>query len=163
MLPPNMPPSHFGKICKIDYKLIIGVQRPYSEITQIVSIPFRYFSQPSADGVMPFYEILKPVILIKDLAVISDGDTPPSPLSSIKVLIIAIVKDPELDFINNTLDNINLKLQKSKKVVYDICKDNEHICQISLPRNSYKLGEIITITLNFSKSLIACHNVLKTN
>ena len=42
---------------------------------------------------------------------------------------------------------------------YDICKNNEHICQLVLGRLGYRLGESVTAVLNFTKSTVPCFHV----
>ena len=71
----------------------------------------------------------------------------------------------EDEFETTTIDNVTNILQLAGKgttfkltnfilVSYDICKNNEHIAQLVLPRLSYKLGETITAIFNFTKSTI---------
>lgn len=47
----------------------------------------------------------------------------------------------------------------SPKVSYDICKNNEHIAQLSLARLGYKLGETITAVLSFKNTQTPCYHV----
>jgi hypothetical protein len=44
-------------------------------------------------------------------------------------------------------------------VSYDICKNNEHIAQLTLPRLGYKLGENVVAVVNFAKSSIPCYHL----
>ncbi|KAJ1556524.1 hypothetical protein HK096_000363, partial [Nowakowskiella sp. JEL0078] len=42
---------------------------------------------------------------------------------------------------------------------FDICKNNEHVAQLLLLRNSYRLGETVTGIINFSNSSIPCYQI----
>ena len=44
-------------------------------------------------------------------------------------------------------------------MTYEICKNNEHVAQLTLPRNVYRLGETIVLILNFTNSTIPCYRV----
>lgn len=78
-LPTNLPSSHRGKVCRITYKLLIGVQRDALQSrTKVISIPFRLFNRTDgiiyisvADGTRAIYEVLQPAVSTRDEAVTS--------------------------------------------------------------------------------------------
>jgi hypothetical protein len=73
LLPSVLPPSHRGKVVKFQYKLLIGIQKNMkTKVSKVISIPFRFLNRTNADGSRPIYEILNPVIQIKDNAKISE-------------------------------------------------------------------------------------------
>ena len=59
----------------------------------------------------------------------------------------------------SSLMNIQSFFQSSQKVVFDICKNNEHVAQLILLRGSFKLGESVIGILNFEKSSIPCFQI----
>jgi Rgp1 len=80
-LPPNLPPSHSGKVCRIAYKLLIGVQKDaLQRKTKVISIPFRLFNRTEQDGTRSVYEVLQPAVTTRDEAItaIITGETPSS-------------------------------------------------------------------------------------
>ncbi|KNC98948.1 uncharacterized protein SPPG_05908 [Spizellomyces punctatus DAOM BR117] len=172
LLPANLPPSHRGKAIRFSYKLIVGIQRGgIAHRSQVIQLPFRVFSQVHDDGSRPIYEIANPVVINKDEAVVSTETVhhalPPTlltldridnrratvrPRSKTKSLL---EKDDIVDCMART---INL-CQHTKKVSYDICKNNEHVAQLILPRNVYRLGETVMGMLDFSNSSIPCYQL----
>ncbi|KAJ8326714.1 Golgi membrane exchange factor (Ric1p-Rgp1p) subunit [Batrachochytrium dendrobatidis] len=168
-IPSVLPPSHRGKVIRFNYKLIVGIQRSGKiRQSQIISIPFRLFNRTNSDGTRPIYEIMNPVIINKDESVVT-------PLQTWSKLAVFAPLTPEVpmsafyqpessratsltDFEEYTtsMNNIMCVCQTSKKVSYDICKNNEHVAQLTLSRISYRLGETITIIFNFSNGSIPC-------
>lgn len=72
LLPSVLPPSHRGKVIRFQYKLVIGVQRDVrNKVTQVFSIPFRFFNRTNADGSRPVFEVLNPVVCTKDEALVT--------------------------------------------------------------------------------------------
>jgi hypothetical protein len=71
----------------------------------------------------------------------------------------------ELEVPTTSEDNVTNTIQTSAKgiysliVSYDICKNNEHVAQLTLPRLCYRLGEPVTAVFDFSKSSIPVYNV----
>ena len=46
MIPTVLPPSFFGKVVKINYRFVVGVQRPdMSRKAHIFRVPFRLFNR----------------------------------------------------------------------------------------------------------------------
>ena len=69
LLPSVLPPTHRGKVLRFQYKLIIGLQKSSrKKMTQVVTIPFRFFNRTNIDGTRPIYDLLNPVINIRDFA-----------------------------------------------------------------------------------------------
>jgi Rgp1 len=73
----------------------------------------------------------------------------------------------ETDVQTNSIENVLNTLQSMGKgileflsiVNYDICKNNQLICQLQLPRAGFRLGESVTAVFNFSKSSIPCYHI----
>jgi len=42
---------------------------------------------------------------------------------------------------------------------YDICKNNEHVAQLTFLKTSFRVGESISGMIDFSKSTIPCYQV----
>jgi hypothetical protein len=84
-LPPGLPPSHHGKICKITYKLVIGIQKDFQQKkAKVLTVPFRVFNRTectfinAADGTRTVYNVLSPYISTADEAETSlvTGESP---------------------------------------------------------------------------------------
>eukprot|EP00842_Homolaphlyctis_polyrhiza_P005003 jgi/Hompol1/5503/HPOL_004481-RA len=132
-LPLVLPPSHRGKVVRFFYKLIVGIQRAGKvRQSQIITIPFRLFNRTNYNGTRPLYEIMNPVIVNKDEATVS-----------------VVPQGIHKTAIGTPLSPVS----------YEICKNNEHVAQLTLPRTSYRLGETITAVLNFTNGSIPCHQV----
>ncbi|KAI9274409.1 Rgp1-domain-containing protein [Phascolomyces articulosus] len=73
-LPNDIPPSHRGKAIRFTYSLVVGTQRsnssPANGQGQIVQIPFRVLNHVSEDGSRPIYDLMNPVVMYKDEAIV---------------------------------------------------------------------------------------------
>ncbi|KAI9011338.1 Rgp1-domain-containing protein [Gaertneriomyces semiglobifer] len=162
-LPTSLPPSHRGKAVRFSYKLIIGVQRGgIAHRSQVIQLPFRVFSHVRGDGTYPVYELSNPVIIKKDEATVK---LETSPHMGIQTLLDHAVPGPRQPVARSLQDpdenptsftRLVAVCQSTKRSSYDICKNNEHVAQLVLQRNAYRLGESITGIVDFSNSKIAC-------
>ncbi|KAI8908980.1 Rgp1-domain-containing protein [Gorgonomyces haynaldii] len=175
-LPSILPPSHRGKVCRIIYKLYIGIQRdPFSKRTKILSIPFRLFNRTDPDGSHPVYEVMSPVVYSRDEAQVNPitGETPlasplfdlpasavtPSPHDSRNNSRRPSMQQITEDYETKSFDNVVNVIEVSNRVFYDICKNKEHIAHLNMQRSSYRLGDSVMLVLNFSKSTVPCYHV----
>ncbi|CAJ0762493.1 7725_t:CDS:2 [Entrophospora sp. SA101] len=79
-LPNDLPPTHRGKAIKFYYNLIIGTHRGLmNHQSHIVQLPFRVFNYVSEDGSRPVYDLMNPVVIYKDEAVITFKEDMPKP------------------------------------------------------------------------------------
>ncbi|KAI8813823.1 Rgp1-domain-containing protein [Cladochytrium replicatum] len=162
-LPANLPPSHRGKVIRFTYKLVIGIQRgAMNQKTQIIQLPFRLFGRTEEDGSRPVYEIMKPVVITKDDALVvnesnEDQHMQKRQLANQDDAMSPSRSDPvgREDRQSSMLNIINM-CQTAAKVSFDICKNNEHVAHLSLLRNAYRLGETVTSIITFSNSSIPC-------
>ncbi|CAG8514810.1 9696_t:CDS:10 [Paraglomus brasilianum] len=77
-LPADLPPTHKGKAIKFQYNLIIGTHRGgMNHQSHIVHLPFRVFNYVSEDGARPMYDLMNPVIISKDEAIVTCLDDNP--------------------------------------------------------------------------------------
>ncbi|KAJ3106606.1 hypothetical protein HDU97_005971 [Phlyctochytrium planicorne] len=153
-LPNELPPTHRGKIIRFSYKLIVGIQRSgTSKRSQVIQLPFRMFGKVEGDGSKLVYDILNPVIVNTEEAIITPVNKA-NAFPKSKPLIV-MHDDEKLTL----MQNLTLICQRSGKLSFDICKNNEHVAQLKLTRGVYRLGEIITGILDFSKSTIPCYQV----
>ncbi|PWW77556.1 Rgp1-domain-containing protein [Tuber magnatum] len=83
-LPEALPPTHRGKAIKVVYNLVIGTQRPGKGVQQpkVVEIPFRVFPHVHANGSLLAHDLMSPIVLLRDEAMIACIDdqtlTPPA-------------------------------------------------------------------------------------
>ncbi|KAI9319707.1 Rgp1-domain-containing protein [Dichotomocladium elegans] len=80
-LPNDIPPSHRGKAIRFSYSLVVGTQRANNGLStgqgQVVQIPFRVLNHVTEDGSRPIYDLMNPVVMYKDEAIVeafSDDD-----------------------------------------------------------------------------------------
>ncbi|CAJ0641833.1 13995_t:CDS:10 [Entrophospora sp. SA101] len=80
-LPNDLPPTHRGKAIKFYYNLIIGTHRGVmNHQSHIVQLPFRSsFLLIKEDGSRPVYDLMNPVVIYKDEAVITFKEDMPKP------------------------------------------------------------------------------------
>ncbi|KAJ3171320.1 hypothetical protein HK101_011265 [Irineochytrium annulatum] len=156
-LPPSLPPTHRGKIIRFSYKLVVGIQRggDPARRSQVIQLPFRLFGRVEGDGSKTKYEILSPVIVNREEAIVvpveSDAEEGEKKRS----------QDPIGDDEEKLtlMQSLILVCQRSGKVSFDICKNNEHVAKLTLQRAAYRLGETIIGILDFSKSAVPCFQV----
>ncbi|RFU29366.1 hypothetical protein B7463_g6955, partial [Scytalidium lignicola] len=83
-LPRGLPPSHRGRVIKISYKLIIGIQRPGGAKEQqlrSVDIPFRVLGSVNSYGELLGHDLMSPYIILRDQAEVQSLDAPSSAIS----------------------------------------------------------------------------------
>ncbi|KAI9487640.1 MAG: Rgp1-domain-containing protein [Benjaminiella poitrasii] len=116
-LPNDIPPSHRGKAIRFNYYLVIGTQRAHTTAKlpsipnqgQIVQIRFRVLNHVSEDGSRPIYDLLNPVVLYKDQAIVTECHSDKSEARKENKLI----RDPLqlekkkafLDYVNELFEN----------------------------------------------------------
>ncbi|CAI2181298.1 2221_t:CDS:10 [Funneliformis geosporum] len=195
-LPNDLPPSHRGKAIRFLYNLIIGTHRGgMNHQSNIVQMPFRVFNYVSDDGSRPIYDLMNPVVIYKDEAVIACKEETPKPQpiknrdnkkegflnylekliqssnSEISSLISNVNNDSNKDsdmyvFVEkeeNSVANTATILSKNmRKANYDICKNNQRVAQLCLLKTSYRLGDIVTGTINFHDAVIPSYQVSVT-
>ncbi|KAI8878852.1 Rgp1-domain-containing protein [Backusella circina FSU 941] len=80
-LPNDLPPSHRGKTIRFNYYLVIAVQKPPSvqagkptlpPQSQLVHIRFRVLNHVSENGSRPVYDLMNPIVLYKDTAIVDE-------------------------------------------------------------------------------------------
>ncbi|KAF3245793.1 hypothetical protein TWF192_007269 [Orbilia oligospora] len=75
-LPKQLPPTHKGKAIKVVYNIVIGTQRPGKGVQhpKVIEVPFRVFPHVTAGGGLHTYDLLSPIILLKDEAKVKTID-----------------------------------------------------------------------------------------
>ena len=136
LLPAVLPPSHRGKVIRFQYKLIVGLQKSSrKKMTQVVTIPFRFFNRTNVDGSRPIYDQFNPIINIRDLARVSALDKTNFDVLSPFCIKFLPVKSPilahmdsgltlsatcsrmELDIATSTIDNVSRTIQSCGKSI----------------------------------------------
>ncbi|PKY38071.1 Rgp1-domain-containing protein [Rhizophagus irregularis] len=190
-LPNDLPPSHRGKAIRFLYYLIIGTHRGgMNHQSNVVQMPFRVFNYVSDDGSRPIYDLMNPVVIYKDEAIITCKEEAPKPkptkkrdnkkeefLDYLEKLVqsseyeISSITDENDDgkdsdtyvFVEkeeNSVANTATILSKNmRKANFDICKNNQRVAQLCLLKTSYRLGDIVTGTINFNDAVIPSYQV----
>ena len=88
-LPPDLPPSYLGKSISFTYTLSIGTNRldisaptraqsgtskKASQKSRLIQIPIRIYNHVSMTGVRPFWDLLNPVIWVRDGAAVTAAE-----------------------------------------------------------------------------------------
>lgn len=134
-IPHQSPPTYRGNAVKYSYKLTIGAQRVTSKISMI-RIPFRVMS---VDGYCPDTNEDR-----ED----SDRLGPANPfLEDIRT------KESPADIIMQTVQDLTSKRSVN---YFNIANSRGKVCKFCLFKRSYKLGEDIVGTFDFSAGAIPC-------
>ncbi|KAH8811674.1 Rgp1-domain-containing protein [Xylogone sp. PMI_703] len=83
-LPRGLPPSHRGRVIKISYKLVVGIQRSggaKEQQVRSVEIPFRVLGSVNSYGELLGHDLMSPYIILRDQAEVQSLDTPSSAIS----------------------------------------------------------------------------------
>ncbi|KAI9019984.1 Rgp1-domain-containing protein [Phycomyces nitens] len=109
-LPNDIPPSHRGKAIRFNYYLVVGTQRLNSLTpgqVQVVQIPFRVLNHVSEDGSRPVYDLMNPVVIYKDEAIVDTISDEPKKTKATKPSRKAGDKAREgfLDYVDELLEN----------------------------------------------------------
>ncbi|EKG10977.1 Rgp1 [Macrophomina phaseolina MS6] len=77
-LPRGLPPSHKGRVMKVNYHLTIGTQRPgsTSQSVRSVTVPFRVFGSVNSRGEILGHDLMSPYIILRDQATVNAIDDP---------------------------------------------------------------------------------------
>ncbi|KDN50410.1 Rgp1-domain-containing protein [Tilletiaria anomala UBC 951] len=86
-LPPDLPPSYLGKAISFTYTLAIGTNRldlsnatvrsssrKSAQKSRLIQIPIRIYNHVAVSGARPFWDLLNPIVWVRDGAVISPAD-----------------------------------------------------------------------------------------
>nr|CAG8559368.1 2146_t:CDS:2 [Entrophospora candida] len=175
-LPNDLPPTHRGKAIKFYYNLIIGTHRGSS------------FLLIKEDGSRPVYDLMNPVVIYKDEAVITFKEDMPKPklvkkrddkreefMDYIKKLVQNMNKDDQStdkdeeetesnSSRNGRNDSDNyVFVEKSETPVANttsiLSKNMRKIAQLCLLKTSYRLGDIVTGIVNFNDAVIPSFQV----
>ncbi|TGZ84984.1 Rgp1-domain-containing protein [Ascodesmis nigricans] len=203
-LPKGIPPSHKGKALKITYNIVIGTQRAGKGVQhpKVIEVPFRVFPSVHADGSTPIYDLMSPVILLRDEATticLDDSPSQSSPgklnksspstnqetlgdfMSYVNTLLAEANQDPHSRLLSPTeASNKRLSIYddtpisskdavemailgnggaKAPKFMFEIARNGRRVANVSLARPAYKLGETITVTVDFSNVEIPCYHL----
>ncbi|EPQ30115.1 uncharacterized protein PFL1_02232 [Pseudozyma flocculosa PF-1] len=85
-LPVDLPPSYHGKSIKFQYNLSIGtnkldtaVNARQAQRSRLIQVPIRVYNHVTTSGIRPFYDLMNPIILLREQAVVeADDGTGPS-------------------------------------------------------------------------------------
>ncbi|XP_058809730.1 RAB6A-GEF complex partner protein 2 isoform X2 [Phymastichus coffea] len=151
-IPIHSPPSYLGQAVRYSYKITIGTQRVNSPI-KLLKIPFR---------VLPLREeyIIREVPEATacnenhELACLNIPD-----LDLEKLKIESQPKETDLEIALQTLQNITARRSPN---YYNITNQRGRVVRFCLFKNSYKLGEDIIGTFDFSNATVSCTQVSVT-
>ncbi|XP_034942506.1 RAB6A-GEF complex partner protein 2 [Chelonus insularis] len=134
-LPSDAPPSFRGHAVKYVYKITVGTQRVNSPI-KLLKIPFRVLSLSE----------LPEVTICNDSVDLS----PNNPFLETQE------RDTPLDVALQTLQNLTARRSPN---FYNITNGRGRVVRFCLFKNSYKLGEDIIGTFDFSNAAVSCIQV----
>ncbi|XP_015518745.1 RAB6A-GEF complex partner protein 2 [Neodiprion pinetum] len=134
-IPSDAPPSYRGQAVKYSYKITIGTQRVNSAI-KLLRVPFRVLSLSELPDIAPCNDSV-------DLS-------PNNPFMETRQ------RDTPLDVAMQTLQNITARRSPN---FYNVTNSRGRVVRFCLFKNSYKLGEDIVGTFDFSRATVSCAQV----
>ncbi|KAK0164565.1 hypothetical protein PV328_003180 [Microctonus aethiopoides] len=134
-IPSDAPPSYRGQAVKYSYKITVGTQRVNSP-TKLLRIPFRVLSLSE----------LPEVALCNDSVDLS----PNNPFMETQE------REKPLDISLQILQNLTARRSPN---FYNITNGRGRVVRFCLFKNSYKLGEDIVGTFDFSNATVSCVQV----
>ncbi|XP_003397445.1 RAB6A-GEF complex partner protein 2 isoform X1 [Bombus terrestris] len=135
IIPSDAPPSYRGHAVKYSYKITIGTQRVNTAI-KLLRVPFRVLSLSE----------LPEVTACNDSVDLS----PNNPFMETQH------RDTPLDVALQTLQNLTARRSPN---FYNITNGRGRVVRFCLFKNSYKLGEDIVGTFDFSNATVSCAQV----
>jgi hypothetical protein len=119
-LPRGLPPTHRGKVIKITYSLVIGVQRPggvREQQVKSVEIPFRVLSSVNGHGELLGHDLMSPYILLRDQALVESlQDAPSTPTPKLTAPRQKIVSHSSLVEFQSYIDQLLSKTHHNSNV-----------------------------------------------
>eukprot|EP00158_Paraphelidium_tribonemae_P004573 Partr_v1_DN26840_c2_g1_i1_m40521 putative RGP1 retrograde golgi transport homolog (S. cerevisiae) len=182
ILPPILPPTHRGRACRIQYRMIIGLQKNIYDSPHFIHLPFRVFSLVQNNGAQTDHLSSEPATMgrqdiaaysVEDerellrqrkqekqatfdlLTAIRHGDDESAYANKSK-LVVSKMPDTHR---GRTLAHVTQLSEQSRPSSFDICKNNQHIARLKLSKTIFRLGEIISASLDFSESVLRCFQV----
>ncbi|XP_012254757.1 RAB6A-GEF complex partner protein 2 [Athalia rosae] len=134
-IPSDAPPTYRGQAVKYSYKITVGTQRVNSAI-KLLRVPFRVLSLRELPDIAPCNDSV-------DLS-------PNNPFMETRQ------RDTPLDMAIQTLQNITARRSPN---FYNITNGRGRVVRFCLFKNSYKLGEDIVGTFDFSRATVSCTQV----
>ncbi|XP_063977588.1 RAB6A-GEF complex partner protein 2 [Diachasmimorpha longicaudata] len=131
-IPSEAPPSYKGHAVKYSYKITVGTQRVTSPI-KLLRIPFRVLSLSE----------------LPEVAICNDSVD----LSPNNPFMETQERETPLDIALQTLQNLTARRSPN---FYNITNGRGRVVRFCLFKNSYKLGEDIVGTFDFSNATVSC-------
>ncbi|XP_053989101.1 RAB6A-GEF complex partner protein 2 isoform X2 [Hylaeus anthracinus] len=135
VIPSDAPPSYRGHAIKYSYKITVGTQRVNTAI-KLLRVPFRVLSLSE----------LPEITICNDSVDLS----PNNPFMETQH------RDTPLDVALQTLQNLTARRSPN---FYNITNGRGRVVRFCLFKNSYKLGEDIVGTFDFSNATVSCAQV----
>ncbi|KAE8750094.1 hypothetical protein FOCC_FOCC003218 [Frankliniella occidentalis] len=132
ILPSEAPPSYRGQAVKYSYKITVGMQRVNSPI-KLLRVPFRVLV---VNG-------------LPDISVCGDSED----LAPSNPFLETEEKETPLDIALQVLQNITARRTPN---FYNITNQRGKVVRFCIFKNSYKLGEDIVGTFDFSATTVPC-------
>jgi len=134
-IPSDAPPSYRGQAVKYSYKITIGTQR-VNTVIKLLRVPFRVLSLSE----------LPEITACNDSVDLS----PNNPFMETQH------RDTPLDIALQTLQNLTARRSPN---FYNVTNGRGRVVRFCLFKNSYKLGEDIVGTFDFSNATVSCVQV----
>ncbi|KAJ1968024.1 Golgi membrane exchange factor (Ric1p-Rgp1p) subunit, partial [Dimargaris xerosporica] len=176
-LPHQLPPSFRGRSVRLTYTLVLVVQKnALNQQSRTIPVPFKVLGSVAADGSTIAYNVLEPVMLVKDRAKVTELTQPTRLLLPLNGTISLKQSDFLREIIKETsplatgLSNGSqiIELATSYHHVEDWCRlrqpltlnlnhsDGQRVAQVTLPKRNYQIGETITGVVDFAAAKASC-------
>ncbi|KAG0177133.1 hypothetical protein DFQ29_005196 [Apophysomyces sp. BC1021] len=191
-LPNDIPPSHRGKAIRFNYYLVVGTQRsssiPSGSQGHIVQIPFRVLNHVSGrlnlssfdnlfvidkskieDGSRPIYDLMNPVVIYKDEAIIEgftddDFKKPKAPARRISKSANNKARDEFSKYVNELLDNSDTSDHEATRRESDAYEEQDMDDEMAEEGNALlgkTCAQIVSRVANTSRK--AMYDICKNN
>ncbi|CAG8606251.1 14302_t:CDS:2 [Racocetra persica] len=152
-LPTDLPPTHRGKAIRFNYNLIIGTHRGgLNQQSHIVQLPFRVFNFVSDNKREEFIDYVTKLVQCSDGADLDIDNKRDGKRDSDNYVFVE-------KYVNSLTNTATIISKNARKVNFDICKNNQRVAQLCLLKTLYRLGDIVTGTLNFNDAIIPSYQV----
>ncbi|PHZ08310.1 Rgp1-domain-containing protein [Rhizopus microsporus ATCC 52813] len=143
-LPNDIPPSHRGKAIRFNYYLVVGAQRAsQSKFNQgqVAQIRFRVLNHVAQDGSRPIYDLMNPVIVVKDEAIVNEHQ---SKVKRSEEKSRIEERKEFIDYINELLDNRKSRHEITRRESEAYDEKNREIEEASMSRSCSQIVSRLT-------------------
>ncbi|KAL1918396.1 uncharacterized protein VTP21DRAFT_3056 [Calcarisporiella thermophila] len=157
--------------------------------SQVLELPFRVFNHTSEDGSRPVYDLMNPIVVWQDEATVFCIEDIPvklkqkynvskqefmnyvqrlqhsDDLSTLTPGGTELTRRESGAYTKNFADNsnclriVNYLSKSTKGATFEICKGNDRVAELILPKTAYRLGEVVSGVIVLTQHAIPTYQV----